>query len=157
MNIASVTIDFQDVNIEDIFSDWQWRVPDQKGLIFISKLGDIFLLGADDGVYWLQTDSGDLDKIADSLEQFENLLTQYENFDNWFLPGLIEKLEQAGKTLGPNQVYSYMRLPVIGGEYSINNIKPTDISVHFAFSGQICEQIQNLPDGTKVNITFKKQ
>jgi len=155
--LEDVTIDFQDLNLEDICSAWQWRIQDQKGLVLISKLGDMFFLGNDGGVYWLQTDSGDLTKIADNLEHFEELLTQYENFDNWFLPGLIEQLEQAGKTLGPNQVYSYLKIPVMGGEYSVDNIKPTDISVYFAFSGQICEQIQNLSDGTTVKVTFSKK
>jgi len=154
--LEDVTINIQDLDLEDICSAWQWRIQDQKSLVLISKLGDMFFLGTDCGVYWLQTDSGDLTKIADNLMHFEELLTRYENFDNWFLPGLIEQLEQAGKSLGPNQVYSYLKIPVMGGEYSVDNIKPTDISVHFAFSGQICEQIQNLPDGTKVNITFKK-
>jgi hypothetical protein len=156
IKLDDVTVNFQDLDLEDLFSAWQWRVGDQKALILISKLGDMFLLGADDAVYWLQTDSGDLTKIADNLEHFEKLLAQEEYLDNWFLPELIAQLRQAGKTLGTNEVYSYKKLPVIGGEYSIDNIEPTDVSVHFAFSGQICEQIQNLPDGTKVKVTFKK-
>lgn len=151
-----LTINFQDLDLEDIFSSWRWRIADQKGLILISKLGDMFLWGADDAVYWLQTDSGDLTQIAENVEHFERRLIQDEYLDNWFLPKLIKQLEEAGKTLGPNQIYSYKKLPVMGGEYSIDNIDPTDISVHFAFSGQICEQIQNLPDGTKVKITVKK-
>lgn len=154
--LKEVTINFQDLDLEDICSAWQWRIQDQKSLVLISKLGDMFLQGNDGCIYWLQTDSGDLTKIADNLEHFERLLTQYENFDIWFLPGLIELLEQSGKTLGPNQVYSYLKTPVLGGEYSVDNIMPTYASVHFAFSGQICEQIQNLPDGTKINVTFKK-
>lgn len=146
----------ENFDVADIFSTWQWRLHDQKGLVFISKLGDMFLLGEDDAVYWLQTDSGDLTKIAETLAHFEQLLTEDENLDNWFLPALIDKLEAAGKILKPNEVYSYRQLPVIGGEYAIENIEPADASVHFAFTGQICEQIQNLPDGTKVKLTFKK-
>jgi hypothetical protein len=156
INLDDVTINFQDLDLEDLFSAWQWRIGNQKGLILISKLGDMFLLGTDDAVYWLQTDSGDLTKIADNLEHFEQLLTREEYLDNWFLPELIKQLVQAGKTLGPDQVYSYTKPPVMGGEYSIDNIDPTDVSVHFSFSGQICEQIQNLPDGTKVKVTYKK-
>jgi len=154
--LEDITINFQDLDLEDICSAWQWRIQDQKSIILISKLGDMFLLGKDDFVYWLQTDSGDLTKIAANLEHFERLLNQEENLDNWFLPELIKELEQAGKTLGSKQIYSYKRSPVLGGDYSIDNIEPTDVSVHFAFSGQICEQIQNLPDGTKVKIMFKK-
>jgi hypothetical protein len=154
--LEDLTINSQDLDLEDICSAWQWRIAELKSVILISKLGDMFLLGKDDCAYWLQTDSGDLTKVADTLRQFKYLLEQDENLDNWFLPTLINQLEAAGKILGPNQIYSFKKLPVIGGEYSIDNIDPTDISVHFAFSGQICEQIQNLPDGTKVKITIKK-
>jgi len=144
--------DITNVDIDDFLSCWQWRLIDIRGVVTISCLGDLFLLGQDNAVYWLQTDSGDLTKISDDLEQYQLYLTDNDKIDNWFLPLLIEKLISAGKTLKENEVYSYKKLPVIGGEYSIDNIEPTDMSVHFAFSGQICEQIKDLPDGTKVNI-----
>jgi Domain of unknown function (DUF1851) len=46
-------------------------------------------------------------------------------------------------------------MPMLGGEYSVENIEPVDISVHFALAGQICEQIKDLPDGTKVRIKIE--
>jgi hypothetical protein len=153
--LVDLIVNSQDVDFEDICSCWLWKLQGPKSLVLISKLGDMFLIGDNDCIYWLQTDSGDLIRIADNLKHFEQLLQEDENLDQWFLPALLDKLVNAGKTLSKNQVYSYKKLPVIGGEYSIENIDPLDISVHFAFSGQICEQIQNLPDGTKVKITFK--
>lgn len=140
------------IDLDDILSCWRWKLNDMKGAVAISVLGDIFLLGNDDAVYWLQTDSGDFTKVADSLKQYEQFLSDEEKVDNWFLPLLVKDLLAAGKKLKENEVYSYKKLPVIGGEYSVDNIEPTDMSVHFAFSGQICEQIKDLPDGTKVNI-----
>lgn len=156
LSLDQLTKDITNIDIEDILSCWQWRVTDMKAVVTISCLGDIFLLGHDDNIYWLQTDTGDLTKIANSLEQYHQLLNEEENIDNWFLPLLVGKLKAAGKTLKENEVYSYKKLPVIGGEYSVDNIDPTDMSVHFSFSGQICEKIKDLPDGTKVNIKFEK-
>ena len=128
-----------------------------KAVVTISCLGDIFLLGYDNNIYWLQTDSGDLTKIANSLDEYLTLLRKEENIDNWFLPLLVEKIVAAGKTLKEHEVYSYKKLPIIGGEYSVDNIDPTDMSIHFALSGQICEQIKDLPDGTIVNINFESK
>ncbi len=155
--VEDLTIDFKDIDLKDICSCWQWILQDMKGVVLISKMGDMFLIGIDGFIYWLQTDSGDLSKIADTLEHFESMLQNEQNIDNWFLPLIIEKLVGAGKSLQKNQVYSYKVMPIIGGEYSIENIEPVDISVHFAFSGQIAQQIQNLPDGTKVKIKVKSQ
>jgi hypothetical protein len=83
-------------------------------------------------------------------------LDDEDKVDNWFLPLLVGQLISAGKPLKENKVYRFKILPVIGGKYSINNSQPTDMSIHFAFSGQICEQIKDLPDRTKVNIRFKQ-
>lgn len=156
LTLEQLTKDITNVDIEDILSYWQWRIADMKTVVTISCIGDIFLLGHDDNIYWLQTDTGDLTKIANSLEQYQQLFSDEENIGNWFLPLLVDKLVTAGKTLKENEVYSYKKLPVIGGEYSVDNINPTDMGVHFAFSGQICEQIKDLPNGTKVNIKFEK-
>ena len=68
------------------------------------------------------------------------------------LPLLVDKLTNAGMRLQHNEVYSPIKLAVLGGTYDTNNLKPTDMSVHFQFTGSICEQIKDLPDGTKVNI-----
>lgn len=155
-SLKQLTKDITSVDIDDILSCWQWRLTDMHSVVTISCLGDIFLIGHDSAVYWLQTDSGDLTKVAATLEQYQKFLANEEKIDNWFLPLLIEKLIAAGKTLKDNEVYSYKILPAIGGEYSVDNIEPTDMSVHFAFSGQICEQIKDLPDGTKVNIKYEK-
>ena len=110
-----------------------------------------FCARQDGGVYWLATDHGSLTKIADDVKSFEELLNNDDNIDNWFLPSLIEELAIAGQFLEQDQVYSFKKLPVLGGAYAVDNIEPIDISVHFALTGQICEKIKNLPDGTKVS------
>jgi hypothetical protein len=151
-----VTKDIENLDQDDILSCWRWRVPMVKSIIMVSCLGDLFLIGEDNAVYWLKTDCGDLIKAAETLDEFLEFLNDEEKVDNWFLPELINELIEAGKIIKENEVYSYKILPVIGGEYNVDNIEPTDISVHFAMSGQICEQIKDLPDGTKVRIKVKK-
>lgn len=148
--------DITNIDVDDILSCWHWKVADMKAICTMSCLGDLFLIGQDDAVYWLQTDNGELSKVAEDFQQFQAFLNDEDKIDNWFLPLLVKELITAGKTLKENEVYSYIKLPVIGGEYSAENIKPTDISVHFAFAGQICEQMKDLPHGTKVNIKFEK-
>jgi hypothetical protein len=143
------------IDLTDILECWRWRIADMKAVVTVTALGDIFLLGHDDAIYWLQTDTGDLTKVANNMEQYLELLNNEETYDNWFLPLLVEKLLAADKKLNEDEVYSYKKLPVIGGEYSVDNIEPTNISVHFAYTGQICEQIKDLPDGTKVKINYK--
>ncbi|MES2777766.1 MAG: T6SS immunity protein Tdi1 domain-containing protein [Bacteroidota bacterium] len=156
LTLKELTKDIDKVDVDDILSCWHWLIADMKAVVTISVLGDIFLLGNDGVIYWLQTDSGELTKAANSLQEYQNYLYDDDQIDNWFLPLLVEKLIAAGKSLKENEVYSYKKIPVIGGEYSVDNMEPTDMSVHFAFCGQICEQIKDLPDGTRVSVKFEK-
>ncbi len=155
LTVKQLTKDISYVDARDILSSWKWRTAATKAVAAISVLGDLFLVGNDNAIYWLQTDGGKLTKVADDLQQFENFLEDEDKVDNWFLPLLVEQLIIAGKTLKENEVYSFKKLPVIGGEYSVDNYEPTDMSVHFAFTGKISEQIQELPDGTKLNIKME--
>lgn len=111
----------------------------------------MFLVGNDNAINWLDTSIEQIKKIADSLEEFKKLLDDDINVDNWFLATLVDELISNGMTLKENEVYSFKKLPALGGEYSVNNIEVTDISVHFGLIGNIAEQIKDLPDVTKVN------
>ncbi len=136
----------------ELCESWKWLDIDIKEVLFISKMGDMFVEGNNGMVYWLATDIGTLNMVANSRKEFEALLKDEDNINNWFLPSLIERLIVAGKVLGRDQVYSFKKIPVIGGEYSVDNLEPIDLNVHFALTGQICEQIKDLPDGTSVKI-----
>jgi hypothetical protein len=155
LSLQELTKDTIKVDLKDFCSAWQWCLTDQKAVALISCVGDMFLIGKDDTINWLDTSAGELKKIADNIQQFEEQLDNEANIDNWFLATLVEKLIKSGKTLKENEVYSFRQMPVLGGDYSIENLQPTDISVHFALTGQIAEQIKDLPDGTKINIKIK--
>jgi len=131
---------------------WLWLIKDFKEVLIISKLGDMFFVGLDDCIYCLATDVCELTKAADNKREFYNFLNDEEKTDNWFLPQLLEELEKAGIRLRYNQVYSYKKMPVLGGEYIIDNIEPVDINIHFRLTGIFGEQIKDLPDGAKIKI-----
>jgi hypothetical protein len=144
--------DISKVDQADLLSAWRWRLPGPMDIVMISNLGDLFLQDQHGHFYWLQTDGGELEKIAETSDQFTELLNDEETLDNWLLPALVEKLIAAGQMLKDNEVYSPKKMAVLGGIYDIDNFWPTDMSVHFQFTGVICEQIKDLPDGTPVNI-----
>jgi hypothetical protein len=43
-------------------------------------------------------------------------------------------------------------MPILGGEYTVDNIKPVDIKIHFELTGIIGEQIKDLPNGTMIKL-----
>ncbi|MGC4104053.1 T6SS immunity protein Tdi1 domain-containing protein [Ferruginibacter sp.] len=151
LTLEQLTKDISTIDQNDILSEWRWLLPDVRSVVLVTCMGDLFVEDKSGNILFLLYDGGELEIVANNKLEFEQLLKDEEKFDNWFLPLLFEKLVTAGKFLKPGQVYSLTKLGVLGGEYVVENIEPTDISVHFSFSSQICRQIWDKPDGTKVN------
>lgn len=143
--------DISKIDVDDICSDWQWLLNGQYKPIIISCSGDMFLTHKDGSINWLDTGTGQLQKIAENKDQFNSELEDLDNIDKWFLASIILDLIQGNMILKEDQVYSYKRMPVLGGDYSLENFEITDISVHFSMTGQICRQVRDLPDGTKID------
>ncbi|MEO3404243.1 T6SS immunity protein Tdi1 domain-containing protein [Mucilaginibacter sp. CAU 1740] len=150
--LDDLTIKTTGIKVDSLLETWKWLVDDFAEVLVISKLGDVFFTSRQGQVYWLATDTFTLTQIAADKADFNSLLNDAENVDNWFLPQLLQQLEQAGIFLNDNQVYNFKKMPVMGGEYSADNIEPIDIEVHFHLTGQIGKQIKDLPNGTKIKL-----
>ena len=152
LHLDDLTVDTSTIVLSDIIECWLWLVKDCRQLLLVSKMGDLFYESSNGCVYWLATDTGTTTQIANDTEQFNLLLHHEDNIDNWFLPLLIEQLIAKEILLKEDQVYSYKQFPILGGEYDIDNIEPTNVSVHFGLTGQVFEQVSKLPEGTRVKI-----
>ncbi len=130
-------------------------IGEDKRLILISSVGDMYLQNENREVFWLDVGRGELIQVADSVEEFEALLEDEEIIREWFLVELVAALKREGMQLIPGKLYGYKKLPVMGGEYAPENFVLTDIEVHFQLAGQIHEQIKDLPDGTTIEIKVK--
>jgi hypothetical protein len=93
---------------------------------------------------------------AESRDDFCTKIDEDDNANNWLMIPLVDRCVAAGLHLKPAQCYSYNVSPVLGGEYTVENTKMCDLSVHYSVFGQICEQIKDVPDGTKVSLKLEK-
>ena len=143
-------VDFQKHGADALLQDWRWLLRDSMQLLLVSSLGDMFLADAHGRVFWLDTGTGKLQQVAESAEEFKNLIQQPENADQWFIPQLVGDLIVSGVRLAPGQCYSYKNPPILGGEIQPANFLPCDLSVHFSILGQIHRQVRDLPPGTEI-------
>ncbi|MBB3226521.1 hypothetical protein FHW69_001111 [Luteibacter sp. Sphag1AF] len=130
---------------------WEWRVGTAFTPLLFSALGDMFYEADEGGVYWLNTGTGENDKVAGTVPEFNELLRDTEVQDDWLLPGLIEALHEQGKVLAPGECYTYDTLPIFAdGLYEPENLRPVTAIQHFSETGEMIEAIQGLADGTDI-------
>ncbi|WP_221622226.1 T6SS immunity protein Tdi1 domain-containing protein [Larkinella rosea] len=139
-----------------ILKEWAWLIGTDKVVVAITNLGDAFFSDKSGWIYWLDTGSGELEKVADSLGDFDEYLADPETSDVWLLSNLLNDLEAAGIHCQEHEVYSPKHHPLIGGEYKADNFYCIDALEHFSLSSSIHFQIKDLPDGTPIQFTISR-
>jgi hypothetical protein len=133
---------------------WAWFLPQPFEPVLASTLGDVFFQQGGSEVYWLNTGTAEITRVAETRTEFMKLL-RTEKADEWFMPVLIEQLKVAGKILKPDGCYTYVALPIFSeGKYEVSNMNPVSAAEHFGLTGEVHRQVRNLPDGSAVKLKW---
>jgi len=128
---------------------WRWLIKEQSRPLLISALGDLFI-EAGTAVYFLNTLTGTLDRVAETVDAWKEEMHNAQRIGEWFWPGFVEALLKEGQRLQPGDVYSPTIPPVLGGAMSVENFTPSNWRMHLHVLGQIHEQVRDLPPGTRI-------
>jgi hypothetical protein len=152
ITLNELTVNFDRLDRERLLDDWRWLIGSSKQPILLSAIGDAFVQDEDDGtVHLLDTAAGACQRVAADEAEFRNLLTDAQwATDHLAVEAIVDFLGNDLR-LEPGQIYSWKRPPALGGEYELANAATADIEVHFSITGQLHEQLRDLPAGTPVS------
>jgi hypothetical protein len=137
-------------------SAWSWRLPEHFQPILFSIFGDVFIAAEDGSVHWLNTGTGDLSRVANTVSDFRSILGTTA-INEWFLPNLVLQLHEAGRAPEPGECFTYAIFPVFAeGKYEAWNFKPVPAAQHFEYSACVIRQVADVPDGAKVRLAIEK-
>ena len=128
---------------------WAWTGADRMTPLFTSPFGDVFL-AAEDGLYWLDTLRGTLTRRWSGRGELTTDLAAAAGQDEFLLLELAEAAHDRGLVPGPEEVYGFVVPPVLGGAFDASNVEVIDFVVSLTVSGQIHEQVKDLPPGTRI-------
>jgi len=137
IQFSDLIINFDGLEDEELTNNWEWLVPEDYNPILISVFGDIFFIDKADKVHWLSTGEGIMEQVAESEDQFRELLQDEEKLEEWFLPHLVHQLKEAGETLNKEEVFGFTTLPGLEGEFEINNITKVDVLEYVQSAGEL--------------------
>jgi Domain of unknown function (DUF1851) len=138
--------------IDELAVSWVWLLKDPYTPVLFSVLGDVFFARDAGDVWWLNTGTAQVMRVANSVDHFRELLDT-DIVDEWFMPLLVEQLHLAGKVSEPGECYTYLTLPIFpDGLYDSNNLNPVPAREHFAMTGHLHRELRNVPAGGKVKL-----
>lgn len=150
ITFKELTVPFNPAKSDALLDDWRWLVGRNVQLLLVSAFGDLFLRDGAGTVHWLETGAGRYKRIATSADEFRGRMQQREYADSWFSPEVVGDLITRGMRLQPNECYSYIKPPQLGGDLGIDNVEAADLEVHCSMFGQIAKQVKDLPPGAKI-------
>ena len=134
----------------DALASWRWKVGGVAEVVALSLSGDIFYKDSSNHVYWLDTGAGTTERIASSESGFLALLGNPERAADLLLQPVVEAFFRTSGPLPFGKCLGYKMLPIFGGDYAGENRVPLPASEHFMFTGEVHQQIKDLPDGGQV-------
>jgi type VI secretion system (T6SS) immunity protein Tdi1 len=134
----------------DALSSWTWLDVVGKAALCTSPFGDVFLEDGD-GVWWLDTVEGTLTRPWADRAEFAAAMSTADGQNDYLMAGLALAAEANGLVPGPDQIYDFRVHPQLGGALEPENVEVTDFVVALAITGQVLNQIRDLPPGTKIS------
>jgi hypothetical protein len=132
-------------------SAWSPILPTPARVLRTSLFGDAFVVDGTGSVHILERAACTAERITSSEEEFWHGVG--DDTHGWQLRPLADECRRAGKVLAEGQCYAFTTPPVLGGDYTVENVWVAPWHEWFSFTADLFQQIKDLPDGATV--TFK--
>ncbi|HUP15920.1 MAG TPA: T6SS immunity protein Tdi1 domain-containing protein [Acidimicrobiia bacterium] len=134
-----LTRQFPAEHCERAMESWAWLAIADKTPVMSSLFGDLFFV-AEDGYWFLDTIEGTLDRQWRNRDDLQSSLASDEGLDEFLLGRLAEAAHRSGPILASNEVYDFAIPPILGGEFSVENLRTRDFVVSVHIAGQLIHQ-----------------
>jgi hypothetical protein len=149
---SDLTVTPDEAAVRALRTSWNWLLGQDWSPLLFSILGDVFLRH-EQQVEWLNTGTGEITTVSENEDAFREALAT-ERADDWFMPGLVAALHEAGKRPGVGHCFTYAIYPIFAeGRYEVANFAVVPAWEHFSLSGDLHRQLSELPDGTQVGLS----
>jgi hypothetical protein len=152
LTLDDLTVSIRHLDRATLLRDWRWLTGPTKLPVLVTALGNVFVRDAqDDTIHVLDAGPGTLTQVAGCLDEFRKHLRERDFVTEHFVPLIVIRMRERGVFLQPGQLYGFKKAPPLGGEYSPDNLEPTDIDVHFALLGQLHQRNRQPPEAAAID------
>ena len=125
-------------------------VPAKSRVLRTSLFGDVFLIDDAGAVHMLERGGCTAGCIASSEEEFWREVQ--DDSQGWQLRPLADECRRAGKLLSEGRCYAFTTLPVLGGDYTAENVWVAPWEEWFGLTADVYRLIRDLPDGASIQL-----
>ncbi len=133
--------------IEALSDEWAWILPPINQVFAVSAMGNVFL-SCDDQNYWrICPEELTAETVARKSGELDALYSNTEYKEDWHMTSLVADLIESYGEPVIGECFGLTIPAVLGGEYSINNIRRRGLYEYLRFTGDVARQTKDLKDG----------
>src|SRR5262245_8706126 len=124
---------------------WHWALPNPMRVIAINAFGNLLVELGDHSVWRVCPEDLEAKRVAESVAQLTTSMTDEDFALDWTAAAWCEAAVAALGPLGPGQCYGFRVWPVLGADYSADNMVIKNLADWLAASGHVGQQVKDLP------------
>lgn len=140
--------------LDEVKESWGWTGIDPKEVVAENDFGNLIMKDADDKFWRLCPEDVYCEVVAESIAEYNLLIKDKEFLEDWFMQAMVEEAEKKLGALKPGYKYHMVIPGILCGEYNESNFNVAPLYEIVRFSGDLGRQIQDLPDGAKIEIKW---
>jgi hypothetical protein len=138
--------------LDTVRQAWGWIGLDPVEVVATNLFGNL-IVRAKDGAFWrICPEELSCKRIAENVDEFATISSGDEFRTDWEMSRLVELARQKLGPLSEGRCYCLKLPAVIGGSYEVSNLGTNSVLELIAFSGDLAEQIKDVPDGGEIQI-----
>ncbi len=138
--------------IDEIKEAWGWVGIEPITVVGENDFGNLIIEDSE-GKFWRLCPEDLYCKIvANNREELDRLSVDQEFLADWYMEALVEQAKDHLGGLIDGEKYCFVTPGILGGEYAVSNIKTAPLLKMIRFSGDVANQIKELPDGAQIKL-----
>ncbi|MFG0335047.1 MAG: T6SS immunity protein Tdi1 domain-containing protein [Maioricimonas sp. JB049] len=138
--------------LQTVRDAWGWTGLEPVEAVASNPFGNLLLRDDEDRCWRLCPEDLYCQVIADSTAALEELRKDDAFTRDWEMAAMVMEAEQRLGPLAAGERYCLKIPGVLGGEYTGENLGKVPFDALIRFSGDIAEQIKDLPDGAPIRV-----
>gem|GEM_PF-585454 len=136
--------------IEALNAEWSWILPTIDAVVAVNSMGNVMLRDEEQNHWRICPEELSAKIFAKTPDELQAAYADPGRKADWQMSPLVSELvEQFGEP-EVGECFGLVIPAVLGGEYSVSNIRRRDLYEYLRYAGDVANQTKDLKDGETV-------
>ena len=140
--------------IEALNAEWGWILPTIDAVVAVNSMGNVMLRDETQCHWRVCPEELSAEIFARTPDELQAACAAPQRKKDWQMVHLVAELVEEFGEPDVGECFGLVIPAVLGGEFSVSNIRRRELYEYLRFTGDVANQIKDLKDGETVKFDF---